>query len=124
MSKNMVANGEHEKISIGRVLVSGSTPPQHLLSQYVSNYNCPLFLEVLHLILQPGVVLFLQFLEQDVGLAVAVFVWTRCVADLSKVFEEGFLHALLHLEGEAGQFTPHLLLGLALLAVHQLLQLI
>ena len=26
MSENMVANGEHEKISIGRVLVSGSTP--------------------------------------------------------------------------------------------------
>ena len=26
MSENMVVNGEHEKISIGRVLVSGSTP--------------------------------------------------------------------------------------------------
>jgi len=27
MSENMVASGEHEKISIGRVLVSVSTPP-------------------------------------------------------------------------------------------------
>ena len=30
MSENMVANGEHEKISIGRVLVSGSTPQCHV----------------------------------------------------------------------------------------------
>lgn len=95
----------------------------------MSNYNCPLFLEVLHLILQPGVVLFLQFLEQDVGLLALFLGRCRICLDevrrgLVKVFEEGSLHALLHLEGEAGQFTPHLLLGLALLAVHQLLQLI
>ena len=31
MGENMVANGEHEKISIGRVLVSVSTPLFHLL---------------------------------------------------------------------------------------------
>jgi len=29
MGENMVANGEHEKISIGRVLVSVSTPHTH-----------------------------------------------------------------------------------------------
>ena len=64
----------------------------------MSNYNCPLFLEVLHLILQPGVVLFLQFLEQDVGL-LALFLVGRCRICLDevrrglvKVFEEGSLH--------------------------------
>ena len=48
MSENMVANGEHEKISIGRVLVSGSTPHSNHPNDITSAFTvCQLVLVIL-----------------------------------------------------------------------------
>jgi len=46
MGENMVANGEHEKISIGRVLVSVSTPLFFIF------YTSPLALRVISVIIR------------------------------------------------------------------------